>query len=397
MNPMFKINSEIISSGNQAYVLQTDKRNDSSSPFNYYSHSVTTTTNFTARARCPVTPLADLYGTPGWGAGIAPFNYSELASVASELVAKARAEASESDASALVTMAELDKTFDMFLGGAKSASALVHRLNKADKDDVRRLAALPMKLIRQALKNPIAARKSFLKGCKDSFFDVASMWLGYRYGIMATYYDVESWVSAFSDRRQKPRSRYVAGKNTSYDSGNTTVTESTGNFGTNYYTKRFTRYSRSSCGVLVTMLEEADPSYTLGMRNVLSSAWELVPFSFVLDWFLDAGTRLQALESGFVRPVLGSWVTHRSVLTNYQHRYTTPRGFVIAGNDRYSAPSMDHYALVNDVTTIVERIANPPLSALPEIQIKLNYKKVIDSVALIRPASNMLANLLELR
>lgn len=214
---------------------------------------------------------------------------------------------------------------------------------------------------------------------------------------MATYYDVESWVSAFSDRRQKPRQRYLAGKNTSYDSGNTTIVESTSNFGTAYYTKRFTRFSRSSCGVLVTMLEEADPSYTLGMRNVLSSAWELVPFSFVLDWFIDAGTRLQALESGFVRPVLGTWVTHRSTLTGYHHRYTTPRGYVIVGNDRYSAPSMDSYAMVTDVTTIVERIANPSLSALPEVKINLNYKKVIDSVALIRPASKMLANLLELR
>lgn len=397
MNPMVRISSDIITSGSLSYTLQTDKRANQNAPFQYYSHSVTTTSGFLPRFRIPITPLALSFNTSEWDTASSPFHLGDLSEVGSNLVALARAKAAESDASALVTMAELDKTFDMFYNGAKSAHGLVTQLKRAKKDDVRRLASLPMRLIKEAVRNPIAAKKKFLRGASDSFFHLASMWLGYRYGIMATYYDVESWVSAFSDRRSKPRNRYVVSKISSYDSGTSTSQLSQGLFTTNYLSTRYTRHTRSSCGVLVTMLEEADPSYTLGMRNILSSAWELVPFSFVLDWFLDAGTRLQALDSGFVRPVLGSWVTHRSTLTTTKNYYAVGRGYVVDGNSRYSAPALDNWALVNDVTTLTERIANPPLSPIPAVKINLNFKKIVDGVALIRPASMMLSDLLEPR
>jgi len=298
---------------------------------------------------------------------------------------------------ALVTMAELDKTLDMFVGGAKAAASLVTNLARAKPQDVQLLARLPMKLIQLAVKNPVAFRKKFFRGASDSFIALSSMWLGYRYGIMATYYDVESWCTVFSERRSKPRSRYVVAKNSSYDSGNNISLVSDGTFAKTYFKQRYMRFSRTSCGVLCTMMESEDPSYSLGMRSVLSTAWELVPFSFVLDWFIDAGTRIQALESDWIRPVLGSWCTHRSTLTSIRHFYTEPKAPTIIGNERLSWVDGHNEGLLTEETHIVERIANPSLSLLPNIQLRLNFKRVADGVALVRPLLNTMDKILMIR
>lgn len=53
----------------------------------------------------------------------------------------------------------------------------------------------------------------------------------------------------------------------------------------------------------------------LGLVNPLSVAWELTPFSFVLDWFIPVGSVLEALTAGFGLEPLGGWTSDRSSYT----------------------------------------------------------------------------------
>lgn len=395
INPMVSVVSKVTSSGKWDYVLQTETRVDAYSPWTWFSDATVSTSGFTGRYRMPMTPLATSYGSPSQSVAFAPFLMGNLTTVTSTLLTKAIAKATASDASALVTYAELDKTFDMFLNGAQSAASLVSRLERTRIADIKEFVRWSYWDIKKLVKNPKSFKlKKGMKAVTGSFYELASMWLGYRYGIMATYYDVQSWIAADSAIGKSRRSRHVVGTTDSYDSGHTVTLESTGNFGKNYYDKRYTRFTRSSAGVLTNIIPEADSAYTFGMERIFSSAWELVPFSFVLDWFVDAGDRIAALEGQWIRPVLGSWVTHRSTLLSFQHRYTVGHT-TISGNERLSPVSMDHWAQCLDNTTVVERIANPTLSALPEFRVNLNWKKVIDAVALARPLSSKLRNLLE--
>jgi hypothetical protein len=53
-----------------------------------------------------------------------------------------------------------------------------------------------------------------------------------------------------------------------------------------------------------------------GLINPLSIAWELVPFSFVVDWFIPVGSTLQAITAGVGLTSNGGWT---SVRTEFFH------------------------------------------------------------------------------
>jgi hypothetical protein len=50
---------------------------------------------------------------------------------------------------------------------------------------------------------------------------------------------------------------------------------------------------------------------SLGLTNPIAVAWELVPFSFAVDWFLPVGNTLSALTAGQGLTWLGGYITKR--------------------------------------------------------------------------------------
>jgi hypothetical protein len=394
VNPMTSLHSTVETTGQLHYNLLVENRVNSSSPWVYTSDSTTTVSNWSGRHRVPHTPLADVWGTGGQSTAFAPFNLGALDSEGSILLAKAQEAATESDANYLVTIAELDKTIDMFWNGAQSVSSLVSRLQRAKKADIRELAMFSFKDMKRILKNPKSYKKG-LKGISSSLQDLMGMWLGYRYGIMATYYDVESWSDAAKHVGTKRRARHLATGSSKHDSGLTHTNLYSGNFANEYLDTRYTRFTYSTAGVITTAIPAASSGYTFGVERILTAGWELVPFSFVADWFIDAGTRLAAMEGGWIRPVKGSWITHRSTLLMFKNYYETGH-VTISGNTRYNGTDMNDYSLVTDRCLLVQRIANPTVSLMPEFRVNLNFKRVIDGIALMKPMANKLSDLLEL-
>jgi hypothetical protein len=394
VNDMTSLHSTVESTGNLRYNLVVEERVNPSSPFVYKSDSTTTSSNWSGRLRVPHTPLADVWGTAGQSTAFAPFQLGNLNSLSSVLLVKAQQAATESDANYLVTMAEMDKTFDMFFNGAKSMSNLMTRLERVKVSDLRELKKFSFKDMKRILKNPSSYKKG-LRGISSGLQEAMSMWLGYRYGIMATYYDVESWADAAKHVGTRRRARHIATGTQNYDSGLTHTLLSDGNFAKEFLDTRYTRFTYSSAGVLTTMIASASSSYTFGVERILTAGWELVPFSFVADWFLDAGDRLSALEGNWVRPVVGSWVTHRSTLLLFKNYYE--QGHIkISGNLRYNGTDMNDTSLLTDRCMLVQRIANPSVSPIPEFRVNLNFKRVIDGIALVKPIASRLSDLLEL-
>jgi hypothetical protein len=62
----------------------------------------------------------------------------------------------------------------------------------------------------------------------------------------------------------------------------------------------------------------------LGLTNPISIAWELVPFSFVVDWFIPIGNTLSALSSGFGLTFNGGY---SDVISTYDLTITRKTGY----------------------------------------------------------------------
>lgn len=314
------------------------------------------------------------------------FNLAQLTDLESSLITRARDNASSNQALALVTLAELDKTVALFQTGASMTADLINRLDHVPLPDLQKLKRLRIRDMRKLVNS--LPRKGW-----EGVQKAAAMWLGYRYGIMATYYDVVSWFDAGSQVGAKLRGRFTSSSHTSYTPSDSI---SAGD-GDAYYTSeirvRLARTSSSTAGVLVQAVPQAGAAESFGLYNLLSSAWELVPYSFVVDWFADVGKRLAALEGSVLRPVLGSWVVHRSKLYYEMSNIRESRNYV-SGAYRYAGNGMENTsASVFDSCDLVQRIANPPFSALPNINVKLNMKRVLDGISLLTTSSAKLKRL----
>jgi len=122
----------------------------------------------------------------------------------------------------------------------------------------------------------------------------------------------------------------------------------------------------------------------LGLTNPALVAWELVPYSFVLDWFISVGDYLTALSA------LQGVTVHRAFISSYESRataFTVPRSERIQGADRYVSEahswesSHRGYVRENWIPDTLEMLElYPPRTNL------FDFKKLVTSLALIRGA-----------
>ncbi len=297
----------------------------------------------------------------------ARFGFAAAEASESSLLARCLSKAASSDALALVTFAELNKTLSLYSDLAKQAVAF-------DKV-ITRMTAVDKKFL----------RKANLRDMKRSGLLAAQAWLTYRYGIMATYYDMMSWVDARRSLGKTRRARFISQATSDYDSG-LQSSSLTRTWEVETSRQRFKRHTTSSAGCVVGFELEGGLDESYGILHLLSSGWELVPYSFVLDWFVDIGERIAAFEGKFLRPVLGSWITHRHSLYEFRDVNNEGRRYT-SGSLIYDSLGMSNYSTRTETCEIVTRSANPSLSALPQLKVNLNWKRLADSIALLSIAS----------
>lgn len=366
INPMTSAESSIVGDSAIGYTLRNYHTSDNSLAA---AVSLEVIAGSLGRYYTPGPSIASRYfsGPTGRDTINAQFGMAAVDSVASSTLARCLSRAASSDALALVTLAELNKTLSLYSDLAKQATAF----NKV----IARMTDVDKKFL----------RKANLRDMKRSALLSAQAWLAYRYGIMATYYDMMSWVEARNSIGKPRRARFVSTATSDYDSGlstsSITTTWEVGNFA-----ERRKRFTRTSSGCIVGFELDGSVTQSYGILHILSSGWELVPYSFVLDWFVDIGERIAALEGKFLQPVLGSWTTHRHSLYEYRSARYDGRRYT-EGSFIYDSLGMNNYGNRSETCEIVTRSANPTLSALPQFKVNLNWKRLADSIALLSLAS----------
>lgn len=206
----------------------------------------------------------------------------------------------------------------------------------------------------------------------------SDLYLAARYGLLPLLHDLEdAWK--FMNRKYPPRNTARA-----FDVvQGTSSTKSRWNVGHGYFDNDVVTVR--TVVTRVGILYDTDPASRalagLGLTRPLSTAWELIPWSFVADWIVDVGSWLDAMQpAGFTR-TLCAWVStlETIVLT------TTSGPFVRTVTDPVdttSSYSLNDWSIRTETTK--SRYAwSPSLPKLPALGSGFNTIRSVDLAALV--------------
>lgn len=119
---------------------------------------------------------------------------------------------------------------------------------------------------------------------------------------------------------------------------------------------------------------------SLGLTRPATVAWEAIPFSFVIDRFVDIGTWLDAIQPAGTYETLAAWESVEKVVSD--HIYTTgavTRSGLYGTRTRDCKYEIDYYEVITDKTRV-------PWNAQPSFPVWrpfFNLKHALDYVALL--------------
>lgn len=299
-------------------------------------------------------------------------------------ITEAYSKVGEMDLEGLVSLAEARETAAFLAAPIGKMRSLTNRWNRASQlfaDDLVSYQArldkwnkLPPRV--QARRKPPVLRKRKIRIGRVSVTDISSLWLAYRYGLMPLIYDVQGIISLIQRKYGEVRLTARAKQSTSW------VDETrprAGPYGWNdSYEYHFrTEYSAEvRAGVLYAAKTNFASAAGLTIDRVPGALWELVPLSFVVDWFVNIGDVLNALTASARGEILASWCTVK-VTYKREHRLvscTTTGDF---------AAQVTNYPSYTETGEFKRRYPTSLQDIGVRGQFDLNLKRWVDAFALI--------------
>lgn len=271
----------------------------------------------------------------------------------------------EGDFNSAVAYKERAQTIDMITGTAK-------RLAKAAS------------LVRRRKFSRASRELGLTKSPKDLTKSFANNWLAYKYGWTPLYQDIYNGMVAV-DRMVRPYNKGTKVQVRSVGGANESRQAVYGHqVGMPYNWAEYVNYNFASkevrkmyCFVKATnqSLHNVD---SLGILNPALVAWELVPFSFVVDWFVPVGDWVAATP-----PLLGVEVTdvmkvHVIENTCYVHPFYKAR---TNDNFRYDGFMTTNGGVAKYFSCI--RSHGDIVPALPDCSMDMTVQRCITSLSLL--------------
>lgn len=299
---------------------------------------------------CPITSIVNWSSVNFTTLGSAPID-----SMAQRTLKAAHAQVEEAAIQMLVTAAEFEKSVKTVTRVLGVMTNLLQKLRRKEK--------------------------LFRKG-DLSLEALADAYLEFRYGLRPMYYDVLGAVEALQEFGEKQRSRFTATETWSdSDSFPQTQNVTTGNRGRwnvqHYSSNRVT--VRSGC-LAEWVMDGKTAAQLTGIAQWRESLWELVPFSFIIDWFADVGNTIAALSPKIYSNILGSWtIVEEHKVNNYMLTACTLTSGGFAISNKSAIAGMTGLRIEDTKT----RYANPKISAIPSWDVRLSVAKIVDLLAII--------------
>lgn len=241
---------------------------------------------------------------------------------------EAFANAKQLNVMGLVDLAEMGKTIDLIRSNLGRFESLVRRLP-------RRYKFLKPLLSKTSGRTVVRWNKSTgdwvrvvgkAKTIESAAADAANLWLEYHYGLVPLMLTIEGLVKTFGNQVSKATRLTFRGSDSFNDSRKLTKVTTSGAVGGGLHTYNWvTDYKLEAvfrAGLLTTFKPTVAQQLGLTTDNLPTTMYELIPFSFVLDWVFDIGTYLEAIKptSGFTTDA--SWFTIRQeVFKQYTMSY----------------------------------------------------------------------------
>lgn len=179
----------------------------------------------------------------------------------------------------------------------------------------------PLGTLREAL-TAVRTKKKFQHAGLSVGAYIGSEWLKYRYGLTPALNDIAGAFEAivkpiFTDRKTaRGYADYPL-----YEASDTLTGSLGAEYG--YTTQRYcSQHQQVRAGILYRHVSGMNEKFGLHLNSIVPTLWEILPWSFVGDWFFNVGDYLSAVVPKAGTQILSSWttvkVTHkqRSMMTS---------------------------------------------------------------------------------
>lgn len=218
--------------------------------------------------------------------------------------------------------------------------------------------------------------------------DIANGWLQWQYGWRPLLSDV---YEAADDTQRKVR------KALTHVVGSCTMPNRRNDRYNGYQIDRSTPCSvvrrgdgRQACRIVLTLTPRED-TWDFGQwssLNPVSLAWELIPYSFVVDWFVDVGSYLRNLETALL---YGKFVTSGYVSELYAYEgnevgINQANGYA-TGNGSWSTAwtqFLSVKAKIRHIEFARSTLSSYPLPRLPTFKVALGSQRLFSAASLLR-------------
>lgn len=257
-----------------------------------------------------------------------------------------------------VTLAEARKTSDMILSIASRVSQAYRSFRRGRFADVARILNLTPKTVHKT-------------------------WLEYKYGWMPLLMEVKGAAEFFAQQVLGGRPPRFSVQQKVDAPFLWTKTESFTPYGGGASAFAFTTLGGSYKARIKLWCEVTNPHFSalqqLGLTNPLLVAWELVPFSFVFDWFVSVGdwlVGLTAMHGITVRNSLSSNVN------DLHYRYRVPQTVRTAGGWTYVNGAYDNNHVSRQYARNTFTVA--PGNLTPPVQLDFSFGRLVTALALLK-------------
>jgi len=200
---------------------------------------------------------------------------------------------------------------------------------------------------------------------KGSINPFSNFWLETRYGWRILIFDIKDINHLLQEWDSKRKNRVKDRVGTSKTWQYTNTLEGAGTAG--IYRDVVTEdHSLNVRGAIIA--DFLPPRITL---NPVTTSWELVPFSFVVDWFFGVGQALEAISFALQSEYTSGWGVHYTISRSLDYEL-----------EMVPSVTGDEHSYITEDIEIWKRV---PMAVpfQPISQVNLNAFKVIDLLALV--------------
>ncbi len=242
------------------------------------------------------------------------------------LISKLRSAVAGSDFNAGVFLAEGHRALDMITNGATRIYQTIRRLKQGNL--VGAIDVLVNASSNAALRGSRKPKWDLLNNARK---DVAGNWLALQYGWMPILQDVRGAAEFLAHHLNFPLQEVVRVRRRV--PGNLTIKPAGSYLAQKAYNVAY--------GQIKATLKEKNVASMVGLTDPLSVGWELLPYSFVVDWFIPIGSYLQA--RGLAQSLTGTFVISKTWKEGFSGLKWDPSvspGRVISGDYDYRRVSL---------------------------------------------------------